>query len=78
MNAAFASGVMFMTIYKEESPMPSVTSQDGTNIAFDRVGSGLDVILASGATAYRACTAPTFPYTKHTFESELPQQRGST
>src|SRR5947209_3555365 len=54
MDAAFASGVMFMTICKEENPMPSVTSKDGTIIAFDRVGSGLAVILVSGATAYRA------------------------
>src|SRR6266700_2609845 len=54
MDAAFASGVMFMTICKEEKPMPSVTSKDGTIIAFDRVGSGPAVILVSGATAYRA------------------------
>jgi hypothetical protein len=54
MDAAFASGVMFMTICEEENPMLSVTSQDGTNIAFDRVGSGPAVILVSGATAYRA------------------------
>ena len=34
--------------------MPTVTSPDGTNIAFDRVGSGPAVILVNGATAYRA------------------------
>lgn len=34
--------------------MPTVTSQDGTIIAFDRVGSGPAVILVHGATAYRA------------------------
>ncbi len=34
--------------------MQTVTSKDGTKIAFDRVGSGPAVILASGATAYRA------------------------
>jgi len=34
--------------------MPTVTSQDGTKIAFDKVGSGPAVILVSGATAYRA------------------------
>ena len=34
--------------------MPTVTSQDGTTIAFDKVGSGPAVILVSGATAYRA------------------------
>ena len=34
--------------------MPTVTSTDGTNIAFDRVGSGPALILVSGATAYRA------------------------
>jgi pimeloyl-ACP methyl ester carboxylesterase len=45
---------MFMTICEEENPMASVTSQDGTQIAFDRVGSGPAVILVSGATAYRA------------------------
>ncbi|HEX6480038.1 MAG TPA: alpha/beta hydrolase [Ktedonobacteraceae bacterium] len=34
--------------------MPTVTSKDGTKIAFDKVGSGPAVILVSGATAYRA------------------------
>jgi pimeloyl-ACP methyl ester carboxylesterase len=34
--------------------MPTVTSKDGTKIAFDRVGSGPAVILVNGATAYRA------------------------
>ena len=34
--------------------MQTVTSKDGTKIAFDRVGSGPSVILVSGATAYRA------------------------
>ncbi len=34
--------------------MPTVTSQDGTNIAFDKVGSGPAVILVNGAIAYRA------------------------
>ncbi len=34
--------------------MPTVTSKDGTTIAFDRIGSGPAVILVSGATAYRA------------------------
>ena len=34
--------------------MQTVTSKDGTKIAFDRVGSGPAVILGSGATAYRA------------------------
>ena len=34
--------------------MNTVTSKDGTKIAFDRVGSGPAVILVSGATAYRA------------------------
>ena len=34
--------------------MPTVTSQDGTKIAFDKVGSGPAVIMVSGATAYRA------------------------
>ena len=34
--------------------MPTVTSKDGTTIAFDKVGSGPAVILVSGATAYRA------------------------
>ena len=36
--------------------MPTVTSTDGTKIAFDRVGSGPAVILVNGATAYRALT----------------------
>jgi pimeloyl-ACP methyl ester carboxylesterase len=34
--------------------MPTVTSQDGTKIAFDKVGSGPAVILVNGALAYRA------------------------
>src|SRR5437763_9749348 len=34
--------------------MPTVTSQDGTTIAFDKVGSGPAVILVNGAIAYRA------------------------
>src|SRR5690242_17531479 len=34
--------------------MQTVTSQDGTTIAFDKVGSGPAVILVNGATAYRA------------------------
>jgi pimeloyl-ACP methyl ester carboxylesterase len=34
--------------------MPTVTSQDGTTIAFDKVGSDPAVILVNGAMAYRA------------------------
>jgi pimeloyl-ACP methyl ester carboxylesterase len=34
--------------------MLTVTSQDGTTIAFDKVGSGPAVILVNGAMAYRA------------------------
>ncbi len=34
--------------------MQTVTSKDGTKIAFDKVGVGSVVILVSGATAYRA------------------------
>ncbi|GCE14536.1 alpha/beta fold hydrolase [Tengunoibacter tsumagoiensis] len=34
--------------------MQTVTSQDSTTIAFDKVGSGQAVILVNGATAYRA------------------------
>ena len=34
--------------------MPTVTSKDGTTIAFDKVGSGPAVILVNGAIAYRA------------------------
>src|SRR5215467_7795168 len=34
--------------------MQTVTSKDGTKIAFDRVGSGPAVVLVNGATAYRA------------------------
>ena len=33
--------------------MPTVTSKDGTTIAFDKVGSGPAVILINGAIAYR-------------------------
>lgn len=34
--------------------MPTVTSNDGTQIAFDKVGSGPAIILVNGALAYRA------------------------
>src|SRR5947207_2140466 len=34
--------------------MQTVTSKDGTTIAFDKVGSGPAVILLNGAMAYRA------------------------
>jgi pimeloyl-ACP methyl ester carboxylesterase len=34
--------------------MPSVTSRDGTTIAYDRVGEGPSVILVGGALQYRA------------------------
>ena len=34
--------------------MPTVTSKDGTKIAFDKIGSGPAVILVNGAMAYRA------------------------
>jgi pimeloyl-ACP methyl ester carboxylesterase len=34
--------------------MPTVTSKDGTKIAFDKVGSGPAVILVNGAMSYRA------------------------
>jgi pimeloyl-ACP methyl ester carboxylesterase len=34
--------------------VPTVTSQDGTKIAFDKVGSGLAVILVNGAMSFRA------------------------
>lgn len=34
--------------------MPTVTSKDGTQIAFDKVGTGPAVILVNGAMSYRA------------------------
>ena len=34
--------------------MQTVTSKDGTKIAFDKLGSGPAVILVNGAIAYRA------------------------
>ena len=34
--------------------MPTVTSNDGTQIAYDSVGSGPPLILVAGATQYRA------------------------
>jgi len=34
--------------------MQTVTSKDGTKIAFDKVGSGPAVILVNGAIVYRA------------------------
>lgn len=36
--------------------METVTSSDGTNIAFDRSGEGRSVIVVSGATCVRAMT----------------------
>jgi len=38
--------------------MPTVTSKDGTRIAFDRVGGGPAVILVAGATADRGWNEP--------------------
>jgi hypothetical protein len=34
--------------------MPTVTSEDGTPIAFDRIGAGPAVIVVDGALCYRA------------------------
>jgi pimeloyl-ACP methyl ester carboxylesterase len=39
--------------------MQTVTSKDGTKIAFDKVGSGPAVILINGAMSYRAAFDPT-------------------
>jgi pimeloyl-ACP methyl ester carboxylesterase len=39
---------------KGEITMPTITSKDGTKIAFDKVGSGPAVILINGAMSYRA------------------------
>jgi pimeloyl-ACP methyl ester carboxylesterase len=39
---------------EKEIPMSTVTSKDGTKIAFDKVGSGPAVILVNGAMSYRA------------------------
>lgn len=39
--------------------MKSITSKDGTSIAFDKTGSGPAVILVGGALQYRAADAPT-------------------
>jgi pimeloyl-ACP methyl ester carboxylesterase len=39
--------------------MSSVTSKDGTKIAFDKVGSGPTVIFVNGAIAYRRAFDPT-------------------
>jgi pimeloyl-ACP methyl ester carboxylesterase len=38
--------------------MPTVTSKDGTEIAYDRSGRGQPLILVDGATASRAASAP--------------------
>ena len=38
--------------------METVTSKDGTTIAFDRIGSGPPVILVSGGSVDRMANAP--------------------
>lgn len=38
--------------------MQTVTSKDGTKIAFDKVGSGPAVILVNGAMSYRDMDLP--------------------
>jgi pimeloyl-ACP methyl ester carboxylesterase len=39
--------------YRKERPMETITSGDGTTIAFDRVGEGPPVVLVGGAFSYR-------------------------
>jgi pimeloyl-ACP methyl ester carboxylesterase len=47
-------------LQKEElTLMSTVTSKDGTKIAFDKVGTGPAVILVNGATGYRRAFDPT-------------------
>src|SRR5207253_7202767 len=40
-------------LHKEDYPMQSVISKDGTTIAYDRTGQGPAVILVAGAFSYR-------------------------
>jgi hypothetical protein len=52
------TGVSYRT--KEESnPMETVTSSDGTTIAFDRLGDGPPVIVVGGQLCDRSLTRPT-------------------
>jgi pimeloyl-ACP methyl ester carboxylesterase len=52
------TGVSYRT--REESvPMETVTSSDGTTIAFDRLGDGPPVIVVGGQLCDRALTRPT-------------------
>src|SRR5262249_49449614 len=42
----------------KETPMPTVTSKDGTTIAFTQIGQGPAVILVDGATGFRWSSTP--------------------
>jgi pimeloyl-ACP methyl ester carboxylesterase len=44
---------------RKESPIDTLTSSDGTTIAFDRLGNGPAVIVVGGQLADRALTRPT-------------------
>src|SRR5690242_1590425 len=50
-----------MHIPESRRPMQTVTSKDGTRIAFDQAGSGPAIIFVEGATADRGATAPYIP-----------------
>src|SRR5918994_3279825 len=46
-------GGLILDTPKREAPMQTVTSKDGSRIAYDRSGSGPVVILVAGALGYR-------------------------
>jgi pimeloyl-ACP methyl ester carboxylesterase len=52
------TGVSYRT-REESDPMETVTSSDGTKIAFDRLGDGPPVIVVGGQLCDRALTRPT-------------------
>jgi pimeloyl-ACP methyl ester carboxylesterase len=52
------TGVSYRT-REESDPMETVTSSDGTTIAFDRLGDGPPVIVVGGQLCDRALTRPT-------------------
>jgi hypothetical protein len=53
MNPGERGGLYFGGLQRMESAMDTVTSKDGSRIAYDRFGSGPAVILVGGALSYR-------------------------
>jgi pimeloyl-ACP methyl ester carboxylesterase len=64
----------------EELPMQSVTSRDGTTIAFDRLGDGPPVVLVCGGSTDRTANAAlaaelATDLTVHTGDYRIPAER---